>query len=164
MTSEASFSAREAFCSPSAAMTWGESIQFTEQIKIIHLNCYTQSIPLLLPPWQLRPLLPWPSAAELGDGRLCWNVLRKNTFNCAILVHTSCCGTHISTLSTLIPHAVVASSSTTCIEPEMLSLSLRISCRFFVPRMFLRVVCARSLVEWWAFSTLATDTVAFDTR
>ena len=33
----------------------------------------------------------------------------------------------------------------TCMEPEMLSLSLRISCRFFVPRMFLRVVWARSL-------------------
>ncbi len=51
-----------------------------------------------------------------------------------------------------------------CMDPEMLSLSLRISCRFLVPRMFLRVVCASSLVEWCAFSTLATDTVALDTR
>ena len=40
-------------------------------------------------------------------------------------------------------------------EPEMLSLSLRISWRFLVPRMFLRVVWASSLVVvvvdwlWW---------------
>ena len=54
--------------------------------------------------------------------------------------------------------------SLTCIEPEMLSRSLRISCKFFVPKMFRNVVCANSLVEWWAFSTLATDTVALDTR
>ena len=54
--------------------------------------------------------------------------------------------------------------SHTCIDPEMDSLSLKISWRFFVPRMFLSVVCANSRVEWWAFSTLATDTVAFDTR
>ena len=33
----------------------------------------------------------------------------------------------------------------TCIEPEMLSLSLRISWRFFVPKMFRRVVCASNL-------------------
>ena len=33
----------------------------------------------------------------------------------------------------------------TCIDPEMLSLSLRISCRFFVPKMFLSVVCANNL-------------------
>ena len=33
----------------------------------------------------------------------------------------------------------------TCIDPEMLSLSLRISCRFFVPKMFLNVVCANNL-------------------
>ncbi len=33
----------------------------------------------------------------------------------------------------------------TCMEEEMLSLSLRISWRFFVPKMFLSVVWARSL-------------------
>lgn len=33
----------------------------------------------------------------------------------------------------------------TCIDPAILSLSLRISCRFLVPRMFLNVVWARSL-------------------
>ena len=33
----------------------------------------------------------------------------------------------------------------TCMLLEMLSLSLRISCRFFVPRMFRNVVCANSL-------------------
>ena len=33
----------------------------------------------------------------------------------------------------------------TCIDPEMLSLSLRISWRFFVPKMFRRVVCASNL-------------------
>ena len=52
----------------------------------------------------------------------------------------------------------------TCMEPEMLSLSLRISWRFFVPNMFLSVVCARSRVEWCAFSTLATEMVALETR
>ena len=51
----------------------------------------------------------------------------------------------------------------TCMDPDMLSLSLRISCRFLVPNMFRRVVWARSRVEWWAFSTLATETVAFET-
>ena len=57
----------------------------------------------------------------------------------------------------------IADDMFTCMEPEMLSLSLRISWRFFVPRIFRNVVWARSRVEWWAFSTLATDTVAFDT-
>ena len=52
----------------------------------------------------------------------------------------------------------------TCILLDILSLSPRISCRVLVPRMFLRVVWASSLVEWWAFSTLATEMVALDTR
>ena len=52
----------------------------------------------------------------------------------------------------------------TCILLDILSLSPRISCKVLVPRMFLRVVWARSLVEWWAFSTLATEMVALDTR
>ena len=52
----------------------------------------------------------------------------------------------------------------TCMLLEMESLSLSISCKCFVPRMFLRVVWASSLVEWWAFSTFATEIVAFDTR
>ena len=47
---------------------------------------------------------------------------------------------------------------------DILSLSPRISCRVLVPRMFLSVVWASSLVEWWAFSTLATEMVALDTR
>ena len=67
----------------------------------------------------------------------------------------------------------------TCIDPEILSLSLRISWRFFVPKIFLNVVCASNLcgviklwhehllvfhlVEWCAFSTFATLTVAFET-
>ena len=71
--------------------------------------------------------------------------------------------TYISTLSTLIPQSAVASSSKCCIAPAMLqtvifwrcltyqrwqylSLSLRISWRFLVPKIFLRDVCARSLV------------------
>ena len=33
-------------------------------------------------------------------------------------------------------------------EEDMLSLSLRISCRFFVPKMFLRVVWAKSLDKY----------------
>ena len=39
----------------------------------------------------------------------------------------------------------VSSSSVTCMAMEMLSRSLRISWRFFVPRMFLKDVWARSL-------------------
>ena len=35
--------------------------------------------------------------------------------------------------------------SVTCIAPAMLSLSLRISCRFFVPKIFLNEVCANNL-------------------
>ena len=52
----------------------------------------------------------------------------------------------------------------TCILLDILSLSPRISCRVLVPRMFLSVVWASSLVEWWAFSTFATEMVALDTR
>ena len=51
----------------------------------------------------------------------------------------------------------------TCIEFEMDSLSDKISERFFVPSTFRSVVCANSRVEWCAFSTLATETVALDT-
>ena len=52
----------------------------------------------------------------------------------------------------------------TCMDPEMLSRSLRISWSILVPKMFLSVVWARRRVEWCAFSTFATETVAFDTR
>ena len=52
----------------------------------------------------------------------------------------------------------------TCILLDILSLSPRISCRVLVPRMFLRVVWASSLVEWCESSTLATEMVALDTR
>ena len=68
---------------------------------------------------------------------------------------------YISTLSTLIPQSAVASSNkcwniykfhlqkirfvNTCIAPAILSLSLRISWRFFVPKMFLNEVCANNL-------------------
>jgi len=69
----------------------------------------------------------------------------------------------ISTLSTLMPHGSVASSNALCIACDILSLSLSISWSGFVPRIFLSVVCASNRVEWWAFSTLATDTVALDT-
>ena len=101
-------------------------------------------------------------------GRWFWNLWRKSF-------------AHISTLSTLMPHGSVASSSIfwrrnwvflvfissyiiskttsiaeeifkikirkilTCIAEEMLSLSLRISCRFFVPKIFRRVVWESSL-------------------
>ena len=53
--------------------------------------------------------------------------------------------------------------SCTCILLDILSLSLRISWRFLVPRTFLSVVWARSLVEWWESSTLATEMVALET-
>ena len=55
-------------------------------------------------------------------------------------------------------------SAHTCIEFEMDSLSDKISERFFVPSTLRSVVCARRRVEWCAFSTFATDTVALDTR
>ncbi len=45
----------------------------------------------------------------------------------------------------------------TCIMCDTLSLSDRISARVLVPRMFLSVVCERSLVEREASSTFVTD-------
>ena len=76
---------------------------------------------------------------------------------------------HISTLSTFMPHGSVASSSIfwtryrkflkwsvkipTCIAEEMLSLSLRISCKFFVPKIFRRVVWESNLkdvLDWFS--------------
>ena len=53
---------------------------------------------------------------------------------------------HISTLSTRMPHGDVPWSSSCWMPLEMLSLSLRISWRFLVPRMFLSVVWASILV------------------
>lgn len=55
--------------------------------------------------------------------------------------------TYISTLSTLTPHGSVATSNDVCIACEMASLSDKISARFLVPRIFLRVVMANNLVE-----------------
>lgn len=55
-------------------------------------------------------------------------------------------------------------AQTACMDPEMVSRSPRISCKSLVPKMLRSVVWASRRVEWWAFSTLATDTVAFDTR
>ena len=56
--------------------------------------------------------------------------------------------THISTRSTLTPQGSVASSKEDCITWLIVSRSDRISARFLVPRTFLRVVAAKSLVEW----------------
>ena len=50
-------------------------------------------------------------------------------------------------LDWILPKEVEACKVLTCIDPEMLSLSLRISWRFFVPKMFRRVVCASNLKE-----------------
>lgn len=72
--------------------------------------------------------------------------------------------TYISTLSTLMPHASVASSRESCMVPERVSRSLKISWRGRVPIVLRKVVWARSLVEWWAFSTFAMDIVALWTR
>lgn len=47
--------------------------------------------------------------------------------------------------------------------PEIVIRSLRISCKWRVPMVLRSVVCAKRRVEWWAFSTLAIDTVAFET-
>ena len=69
-----------------------------------------------------------------------------------------------STLSTLIPHGSVASSSRDCIELETEWRSLRISWRYLVPNTLVRVVCESSEVEWWAFSTFVLDIVALETR
>ena len=54
--------------------------------------------------------------------------------------------------------------SCTCMAELMDSRSERISARFLVPSTLRSVVCARSRVEWCAFSTFATDTVALLTR
>ena len=62
------------------------------------------------------------------------------------------------------PQGDVPSSRSCWMPLEMLSRSLRISCRFLVPRMFLSVVWASILVLWWLSSTLATEIVAFETR
>ena len=64
----------------------------------------------------------------------------------AIFKH--CAITHISTRSTLTPHGSVASSRLDCMIWEIVSRSLRISARFLVPSTFLRVVAAKSRVEW----------------
>ena len=56
--------------------------------------------------------------------------------------------TYISTLSTLTPHGSVASSKLVCMMCEMVSLSERISARFFVPKTFRSVVAANRRVEW----------------
>lgn len=48
--------------------------------------------------------------------------------------------TYISTLSTRMPQGSVPSSSSSWIPELMLSLSLRISWRFLVPRMFLIII------------------------
>ena len=55
---------------------------------------------------------------------------------------------HISTLSTRMPQGDVPSSRSCWMPLEMLSLSLRISWRFLVPRMFLSVVWASIRVLW----------------
>jgi len=93
ITSEASLRALDAFCSPSAAMTFA--------------------------------LASRAASASAAMARWSWTGRRASL---------------ISTLSTLMPHAAVASSNTDCMEKEMLSRSLKISCRFFVPRMFRNVV------------------------
>lgn len=56
--------------------------------------------------------------------------------------------TYISTLSTLTPQGSVASSKDDCMMWEMVSLSDKISAKFFVPRTFRRVVAASKRVEW----------------
>ena len=53
----------EAFCSPSAAITW-------EHSRFLKLYFYSQS-PLPWPPWQPLPLQPWPSVAGQAIGHLC---------------------------------------------------------------------------------------------
>ena len=63
----------------------------------------------------LFPSLQWPRPASSVKNHLFW------------LMNINCC------------------VGDTCMAPAMLSLSLRISWRFFVPRMFLSDVCASSL-------------------
>lgn len=54
----------------------------------------------------------------------------------------------------------MASSKVLWIEQAIDSLSDRISCRDFVPKMFLSVDADKSLVDFAASSTLMTDTTA----
>lgn len=52
----------------------------------------------------------------------------------------------------------------TCMQAEIDSRSDKISDKFFVPNILRNVVWDSRRVEWWAFSTLATDTVGLLTR
>ena len=75
-----------------------------------------------------------------------------------LILHSYACNITVFWIEWCIHHLY------TCMDPEMLSRSLRISWSILVPKMFLSVVWARRRVEWCAFSTFATETVAFDTR
>ena len=69
----------------------------------------------------------------------------------AAMALCSCTGSltsFTSTRSTLTPQGSVASSSSVFITLEIVSLSLRISDRFLVPKTLRSVVAASSLVEW----------------
>jgi hypothetical protein len=118
MTSAASFKALEAFISPSAATTLALASREASASAAIAL------------------------CNDLG--RLTSLLERKMRFTSVISKSGEC---HISTLSTLTPQGSVATSRDVCIMWEIPSRSARISDKFRVPRMFLRVVIASSLVE-----------------
>uniref|UniRef100_A0AAG5D473 Uncharacterized protein n=1 Tax=Anopheles atroparvus TaxID=41427 RepID=A0AAG5D473_ANOAO len=99
ITSEASRRAREAFCSPSAAITLARASR----------------------------------AASASAAIALWFTAPNDTY--------------ISTRSTLMPHASVASSNESCMLPEIVIRSLRISCRCRVPIVLRSVVWASSRVE-----------------
>ena len=69
MVSEASFKARAAFCSPSAAITWSEkTARHDDRGATVNMTIYK---PWPSPHGQLRLLLPWLSAVVWGADSLC---------------------------------------------------------------------------------------------
>ena len=160
ITSEASRSARLAFCSPSAAITLARASRAASASAAMALCSWTGKrtsllqekyqwlkMLLLVQAWKYVHFYPF----HLDAPRLC------------CLVKSSLGKENIDSKA-LLTYEEISAMKYTCMEEEILSRSLKISCNVLVPKIFLNVVWARRRVEWWAFSTLATDTVALLTR
>ena len=113
--------------------------------------CVLRALPVLLICYILFMVLVTPLLLTVKESN---EVLKKKmgTFSSRVKkmyfrLKTKILKTHISTRSTLIPQASVASSSVTCMLLEIVSLSLSISCSGRMPSVFLRVVCASRRVE-----------------
>lgn len=181
ITSAASLKALLAFCSPSAAITWKQNISFNRswsherhvwlQLTFARASlAASASAAIALCNWTgsrtsfLKILRPW--VMEKLFFRI-WSHLHFNSFNfdtpissCIVQRCLKMIWLAISTLEL----TLLVQMKLTCMHDEIFSLSDKISDKFLVPSIFLSVVWANRRVLWWAFSTLATDTVALDTR